>query len=175
LNLLRIVCLLFAGLVPPAALAGEYKEVACDQLHVQIDGEGIPSECQAGQHRQESWGATSEVLFAEELWGFTVIHKTVMDGHSLMYKQGALKAAGSLSELEIRDWSDAARLAGYTVHRFRTSSRLSFDSSCFYFERYEQANRGGYRARIVGMSCTSDPAPIDDATAAAMLQRIVLQ
>jgi hypothetical protein len=75
----------------------------------------------------------------------------------------------------LRDWSKGARIGGFTVHRFHATTELASDSSCLYFERYEQPRSVGYLLSPIGVGCSSRPDPIDDVGAAAMLERIVVQ
>lgn len=175
LLILTLGAALSAGFLPASVAAGDYQDVPCEELHLRIEGDGIYSQCQERHEFKGGWSARSEVIFAEELWGFTWLQRTVTDHGSVISRETPRVVAEKLSSPGIRDWQSAGRMAGYSVHRFRASTGLGPDSTCFYFERYEWPRAGGFRRRLVGVSCSSDPDPADDATVTAMLERIVAQ
>ncbi|MDF2764233.1 MAG: hypothetical protein K0S81_1227 [Rhodospirillales bacterium] len=163
-------------LAPAMAAAGEYQDVPCEQLHFRIEGEYVLARChKQTEQKGGDWQATSEVIVAEDLSGLTLVQRSVAHRRSAMYKDKALESIEQLGVKNPQDWSGAARLSGYTIHRFRISTDRIPNASCFYFERYEQPRGGGYGLALFGFSCVNGVDPIDDATAAAMLDRIVLQ
>jgi hypothetical protein len=173
--ILAAVAVLVAGL--GRAQAEDAVLVPCDTLHLKVAGTGA-AECRSSRvHAEESDFLIEKIQapLAGGIIGVTRIHGA--SNRSVAFDTPVREVAEKLSGFErIENWSPERPIAGYTIGTFRgIAAGGQVQVQCVAFARHEFQVAGAYREQVIGLYCTQTPAPIDDATAQALLQGITVE
>ena len=174
----RALALAFAALVSAVqpARAQEMPEVPCDQVHVRIAGEGFLSTCHARDRRGSEGGWREELVMAARETEFYVVSRAKpVSMQTYMTHVDPRRVIDAAGLRAVEDWSGRMGVAGYRSYTF-TGLPPDVDErlQCLTFVKNPPEIRGAHQ-QIVGVYCRVPDAPIDEAAAERILDRIRLQ
>lgn len=169
-----LAVLLLSTLAVPAFAADSLKEVPCDEVHVTIAGDDYLPVCRAAQFQESDGRWRAEVITAKNTSGAYLIERAVaLSALAHLYDRSPRSVAEGFGFKDIQEWSPEMRIGGYRVHTYTGTTRSGTDPlRCMAYARNTSRPRAGFGERVNGIYCTSFLNPLDESTAAEILQRI---
>ena len=152
-------------------------EVPCEGLHVRISGNDVLPTCRTVEVQESDGRWRAEVITAKNTSGAYLLERAVaLSARAHLLDRSPRSVAEGFGFENIQDWSPEMRIAGYRVHTYTGSTRGGTELlRCMAYAKSTSRPRAGFGERLNGVYCTSFLNPLDESTAAQILQRIETQ
>ena len=161
----------------PAHADESLTEVPCDQLHVRISGQDLLPTCRIAEIVETDGRWRAEVITAKNTSGAYLLERAVALTHrAYLHDRSPRSVAEGFGFKNIEEWSAEMHVAGFRVHTYTATTRGGTEPlRCMAYSKNASRPRSGLGERLNGVYCTGFLNPLDEATAAEILQRIESQ